>query len=471
VHVADAWALAAAAIVAADPRALFSPSFQLSFGAVGALMLVAARVQPQPAAPGQPAAGWRSRLYRGARSLFVVSLAASAVTAPLVAFHFQQVSLVGPLANLIAVPFTGCVVLPAGWLALAAAALWPAAGAAVAAAALWSAEVLMAIAAWFALPAWSIVETARPPLLLTLSLLALACLALPRSTQRLRSWCVAGCAAAALTAGVWAIARHRQELVVAVLDVGQGLSVAVLLPGGGSLLYDAGPRWRDYDAGERVVVPALRRLGVARVETLAISHRHPDHEGGAAAVRKALPVDGIWRADAGAGGLRRGERRLLHGGVGATILNPPGPAAGRLGILDENDRSLALLLTLGETGVVLAGDAGAAPAAECATAGAGMPRHLVLQVPHHGGSVEACRTLATALRPEVSAISVGRNTYGHPRAAAVAALSAVGRVVRTDRDGAIFLRSDGRSWGVRTWRDQASCRTWPERLRWLAAGW
>jgi competence protein ComEC len=470
-HPADAWALAAVAIIAADPRALFSPSFQLSFGAVGALMLVTSRVRSQPAAPGQPAAGWCRRLYRGARTLFVVSLAASAVTAPLVAFHFQQVSLVGPLANLIAVPFTGCVVLPAGWLALAAAALWPAAGAVVATAALWSARVLMAIAAWFALPSWAIVETARPPLLLTFSLLALACLALPNPTLRLRSWCVAGCTAAALAAGAWSIARHRQELLVAVLDVGQGLAVAVLLPAGGALLYDAGPRWRDYDAGERVVVPALRRLGVSRVETLAISHRHPDHEGGAAAVNKALPVDILWHFGPGGGALMRGERRSLHGGVVATILNPAARASQRPTSLDENDRSLALLLTLGETGVVLAGDAGPLPAAEFAAVFPRMPRHLVLQVPHHGGSVDACRTLAVALRPEVSAISVGRNTYGHPRAGAVAALSGVGRVVRTDRDGAIFMRSDGSGWAVRTWREYANGRTWPERVRWLVAGW
>jgi len=470
VHPADAWALAALAIVVWDPRALFSASFQLSFAAVAALILVASRVLPVLSGPAQPGLGRLQRLYRGTRSLFVVSLAASAVTAPLVAFHFQQVSLVGPLANLIAVPFTGFVVLPAGWLALAASALWTPAGLPVAAAAVWSAERLVEIAAWFARPSWAILSTARPPLLLTLSLLALSCTMVPRPTRCLKLWCLGGCAAAAITGGGWAIVTHRQELLVAVLDVGQGLATAVMLPGGGSLLYDAGPRWRDYDAGERIVVPALRRLGVTHLGTLAISHPHPDHDGGVGAVRRAFGVGRTWRGE-GAQALVRGNEFMLGGGVNALVLNPPPAAYRDVQEFDANDRSLALLLSWGETGMVLTGDAGPVLAADLAAAAKRLPAHIALQVPHHGGSPEACRILAAALRPEVSVISVGRNTYGHPRPGAVAALGTSGRVLRTDRDGAVFIRSDGRHFDVRTWLELSIGRTWPERLRWLVAGW
>ena len=470
VHPADAWALAALAIVAWDPRALFSASFQLSFAAVAALMLVASRVVPVLSTPAQPGEGKLQRLCRGTRSLFVVSLAASALTAPLVAFHFQQVSLVGPLANLIAVPFTGFVVLPAGWLALGSTALWAPAGVHVTSVAVWSAERLVEFAAWFALPSWAVVSTARPPLLLTLSLLALASVLLPRPTRSLQFWCVGGCAAAAITGSGWAIATHRQELLVAVLDVGQGLAAAVLLPGGGSLLYDAGPRWRDYDAGERIVVPALRRLGVTHLETLAISHPHPDHDGGVGAVRRELGVDRTWRGQGAQAHVRGIEYALGHG-VRALILNPP--RAADFGVLtpDANDRSLALLLSWGDAGVVLTGDAGPALLTGLAATASRLPAHIALQVPHHGGSAATCRILGKALRPEVSVISVGRNTYGHPRPEAVAALGTSGRVLRTDRDGAVFIRSDGRNIKVRTWHELATNRTWTERVRWLVAGW
>jgi beta-lactamase superfamily II metal-dependent hydrolase len=75
------------------------------------------------------------------------------------------------------------------------------------------------------------------------------------------------------------------------------------------------------------------------------------------------------------------------------------------------------------------------------------------------------------LRPEVSVISVGRNAYGHPRPGAEAALAELGRVLRTDREGAVFIHSDGVRLTVRTWRELSSGRSWPERVHWLASGW
>jgi competence protein ComEC len=128
------------------------------------------------------------------------------------------------------------------------------------------------------------------------------------------------------------------------------------------------------------------------------------------------------------------------------------------------------MVTWGDTGVVLTGDVGPASAAGIAAAGE-LPAHLALQAPHHGGSPEACRVLAAGFRPEFSVISVGRNTYGHPRTGAVAALGESGRVLRTDLDGAVFIRSDGRRLAVRTWRELSGARTWTERVRWLVAGW
>jgi competence protein ComEC len=128
-------------------------------------------------------------------------------------------------------------------------------------------------------------------------------------------------------------------------------------------------------------------------------------------------------------------------------------------------------VTFGDTGIVLTGDAGPEASRAIAVAARTHPRHIALQAPHHGSSPEACGILAAALQPEVSVIPVGRNSYGHPKAGAVAALATGGRVLRTDRDGAVFIHSDGRGLAVRSWRDLSLGRTGPERLRWLAAGW
>ena len=463
---ADALALAAVILVALDPRILFTPSFQLSFAAVAALLLVASRLrmEQEPAREGGPVPALR----RGARALFLASLAASAATAPIVAFAFQQVSLVGPPANLVAVPYTGFIVLPAAWLTLAAAALWAPAGDAMARLAVLSADGLIAIAAWCGAPPWAALRTARPSLLLALCLLALACSLLPRPTPQLRWLAVGACAGAAVVASAGAIAAHAWRLHVAVFDVGQGLAAAILIPGRRSLLYDAGPRWREYDAGERVVVPALRRLGVRRLDALLISHAHPDHEGGADAVRRELGEKG--KSGATFAPTASGCESRLGGEISLRLLHREADQAAAAG-RDENDRSLALLVSYGETGMVFTGDAGPAPLGSVVAAARPLPPRLALQVPHHGGSPEACRVLAESLRPEISAISVGRNGYGHPRPEAVTALEQHGRVLRTDRDGAIFIRSDGRHFEVRTWRELATARTWSERVRWLVAGW
>jgi competence protein ComEC len=168
----------------------------------------------------------------------------------------------------------------------------------------------------------------------------------------------------------------------------------------------------------------------------------------------------------------RGKEIAFAGGVRVRVLSPPVEAAGAAPpAADANDRSLALLIYRGDTGLVFTGDAGPAVAGALATAATRLPSHVILQAPHHGGSPEACRILAAALRPETSVVSVGRNTYGHPRPGSVAALEDFGRVLRTDRDGAVFIRSDGLRFEVRTWRELATGRTGPERVRWLAAGW
>jgi competence protein ComEC len=458
----DALAAAALGIVAADPRSLFSASFQLSFVATAALLLVAPYLLSH--ADEGLERRWPARLRRAARTLFVASLAASAATAPLVAFHFQQVSLAGVPANLVAVPLAGFIVLPAAWLSLAAAALPQAVAEAMAGAALFSADWLITVAKWFAAPSWASVATARPPPLLTLLSLGLVAIALTPSSGRLRLGRAVALVAVAASAGWWAIAAHPRGLLVLFLDVGQGLSAVIRAPGGATVLYDAGPRWRAYDAGDRIVVPALRKLGTWRLDAFSISHGHPDHSGGSEAVRRAFGrVETIAEACAPAAG---GD--CVLGGMEFRVLNPRQDSPGRG---DENDRSLALLLSLGGTGVVLTGDAGPATAASIAAAAGPRPSRLALQAPHHGSSPEMCRRLAETLRPEVSVIPVGRNGYGHPRAGAVAALEESGRVLRTDRDGAVFLSSDGESLSVRTWRELSLGRSWTERLRWLAAGW
>jgi competence protein ComEC len=484
----NALGIAALVYLALDPRSLFSVSFQLSFAAVTALVLVAPRVARRRGEHERRC----ERLARTVRNLLLVSAAAGGMTAPLVAFHFQQVALVGPLANLVAVPYTEVLALPAAWAAILGDAIWVRLGEWLRPVAVALASGLIVIADFFATPAWSSVRTARPPPLVTLAVTAVVASLLPPGTPRLRRARLFALVAAVVSVALWIGGLHAAALRVAVFDVGQGLSAAALLPGGGVLVVDGGPRWRSGDAGSRIVAPALRALGVRRIDALAITHLHPDHAGGVPALLAEFPVAKVWhglgaveesglaavlapwgRPPSGAERLTRGEERELPGEVRVRVLNPPAAAApGRLREAGANDRSLGLLLTWRRTGVVVLGDAGADVVPGMAAAAAGrVPPGVVLQVPHHGGSPSACRAAVEAFGPAVAVIPVGRNGYGHPRPAAVAALEASARVLRTDRDGAVFVTSDGERLEVRTWREMAACRSWPERVRWLTSGW
>ena len=69
---------------------------------------------------------------------------------------------------------------------------------------------------------------------------------------------------------------------------------STMMDSGEHLLVDAGGAWGDYDPGASIVVPALRRMGVKRLEAAVVTHFHQDHWGGMPAVLEVLDVDGLW---------------------------------------------------------------------------------------------------------------------------------------------------------------------------------
>jgi len=141
----------------------------------------------------------------------------------------------------------------------------------------------------------------------------------------------------------------------------------------------------------------------------------------------------------------RGER--LHvGEVRLDVLHPPLPDWERQRV--RNDDSVVLALRHGGVRVVLTGDIGAAVEAEVAAAlgdtGAA-PALTVLKVAHHGSAGASSAQWLSAVRPSVALVSAGAtNPFGHPAAAVLARLQAVGADVwRTDLDGEIGVRTNG----------------------------
>jgi competence protein ComEC len=217
---------------------------------------------------------------------------------------------------------------------------------------------------------------------------------------------------------------------------------AVLVDGGGAA--DGGA-----DPGARDVVPLLRDLGVERLAAVFVSHPHPDHVLGLAAVAESFPISLAFSN--GDGG--DGEARALLASLRPRALLP-GDGWERAGVrfdvvggdratLAPNDASLVLRVSYGETAFLFPGDVEAD--GEAAAVARGGLRADVVKIPHHGSRRSSGAELVAAVAPRLAVASVGRgNRYGFPHDEAVARWQAGGaRVLRTD-EGAIRLVSDGR---------------------------
>jgi len=263
------------------------------------------------------------------------------------------------------------------------------------------------------------------------------------------------------------------------LDVGQGDGLVVQIPGGRSLLVDAGGTPSTFDIGDRVVAPALWALGVRRLDWPAVTHPDLDHIGGAASVASAFRPREVWEGvpvprDARRTGLyewvsaggatwreaRRGDR-LRVGSVTLDVLNPSSPDWERQTV--RNDDSLVLRLRYGTVELLLTGDISAEVERTLLDADEARDRPLrVLKVAHHGSRTSSSAAFLSRYAPVAALVSVGKgNTFGHPATEVVAGLERAGaRVFRSDRDGAITVETDGRELRLRTstgeaWQGQA----------------
>jgi competence protein ComEC len=434
---------AAILVLGFEPDALFRAGPQLSFAAAAALC----RATRIDAAAG---GGMRAALL----ATLNATAAAAAATAPIAAW---QIGGAAPLAlpvNAVAVPWTGLVLLPAAGMATLAVALpsVPGAELVLAVAERLSAWTLHAATALAALAPTRSATTPAPAWLALAALLSVATVTTRRTSARLVGVSILGILLALAPAAP--IAPPAPRLVA--LDVGQG--DAVLLQGRrATLLVDAGTAIPGgVDLGERVVVPALQALGVARIDVLVATHADLDHRGGIPAVLAALPVGQVWVppggiADAGFAGVRAAARRarvpVLERGAGSptlavgdlriTPLWPPRvhPCASR------NDASLAIRVGVSNRRILLLGDLGAGAESALVRSGADL-RADVLVLPHHGSRTSTSAMLLRAVAPSVAVASApcsGR--FGMPHPSVRERLRAAGAPLWwTGRDGAVRIR-------------------------------
>lgn len=475
---ANAFAAAALLLLVASPLALYDPSFQLSFAAA----LATARLAPPLTRLATPARlvghGWPRRLLRGALSLTCVSLAATAATAPISAWHFAQVAPAGLVANLVVVPLAELWVLPAGLLGCACAFLGPL-GAYLAD---WifrfaglGAAAMGAATRFFAghtpagyVPAPTLVEAA-----LYYAALVTIVVWLRAAAPRTRRMALLAAALAAsgfslsLAWRFWLGPRLRPALTLTFLDVGQGDACFVRLPDGRGLLIDGGGAWNDrFDPGEQLLVPWLRRQGVSRIDYVVLTHPHPDHAAGLGAVVADLDVGEVWTngVPSSLPALLRLQEAAHHRGV--PIVRPhalAGPAPltvlspldgdGHVSVppgWSENDGSIVLRLDYAGRRALLTGDIEHAAESALVARDPAALRADVLKAPHHGSRTSSSPDFLAAVRPALVVYSVGAgNQWGFPAPEVTERARRLGaRLYRIDRDGAVTVRIDPRGGGL-----------------------
>jgi competence protein ComEC len=416
-------AVALFVVLVLDPWAVLSAGFWLSFGAVGAILLVMVNRVAQP--------GWLEGWLRTQTAVTIALL-------PLLLGLFQQVSIISPLANAFAIPVISLVVVP---LALVGAVMpfdWLLVLAhAVMSATMWILEWMSALpqSVWeqHAPPGWSIV----------LGLAGALWMMLPRGVPA--RWL--GAIACLPLFVVLPPQPEPGELRMAVLDVGQGLA-AVLQTRHHALLYDSGPAFGPtFDSGNRIIVPYLRASGIRQLDVLVVSHDDMDHSGGAGSVLQAVQVHRLLSSLPAMDPLLfiADESLQCHAGqtwewdgVRFEILHPSAASYGER--LKSNDRGCVLKATAPGGTILLPGDIERLSEERLVTAGLTL-RSDILVAPHHGSTTSSIPSFVEAVRPQTVIFPVGyRNRFGHPHRDVVQRwATGEAALYRTDRDGAILV--------------------------------
>jgi competence protein ComEC len=414
--------------------------------------------------------------------LLVLTIVLQIGMLPLMARDFHRIPLTAPLANLVAVPLTG-VVVPFGFLTLGSALLFPAFAKVLAAPLSWITVLLLSVVQWFAHFSSGSYRIPGPPFWLFTTFFVLAAI-LVLAMRLTHHWqrrmglpLSSGLLACSVLIALFPFApvRSAGKLELTVLDVGQGDSLFVVSPQGKTLLIDGGGAFGGFrgqelqngsaiDPGEEAVSPYLWSRGYQRLDIVALTHAHQDHLGGLTAILENFRVGKLWMGrEVTSPALARLEqlaaqknicvehqargKSFAWDGVEGEIFWP-GISSAEVALGPKNNDSLVLRLQYGNRTVLLPGDAEREAEREMLAENGGTDlRADVLKVGHHGSKNSTTADFLAAVRPQVAIISAGEgNPYGHPSQELLQRLEHAGvRVLRTDRDGAVHVLTNGRT--------------------------
>ncbi|MBS1902721.1 MAG: DNA internalization-related competence protein ComEC/Rec2 [Bacteroidetes bacterium] len=460
-----------------DPSLLFDTSFQLTYGAVFALVLIAPRLDAICISDDvRENRSWRGRIRYYIYATLVSSTAVTLGLLPIMVYAFHRVSAVAIVTNLVGIPLAGLLtslsflLIPLSFLPPIASVYAELTGA--------LAYCLRTLASVSGSLHWSSFPIEQPHrVYVVLYVVGLWYLIHSDSFKRFaaRTIVIACAAALLLIADVpFAATVVARDGVLSVLfaDVGQGDAILVHTPHGKNIMIDFGGLDHNDDAiVTQTIVPLLEAEGMTIIDHGFLTHMHVDHYGGAAAMMERYPLhslvtSGERSSAASALALDRATRAMhipvmrtrrgcmydLGDSIKLYVLNPTSSEA--VARTDMNHHSLVLKLCYGTTSLLFLGDIEASDESRLVNDYGTFLRSDVVKVAHHGSRYSSDPAFAELVKPAIAVVSVGEhNSFGHPARRALSVWTRSGaQVYRTDRDGAVLIHSDGNTIRRDDWR-------------------
>ncbi len=452
--------LAAMTLLIIDPAALFDISFQFSFLALWGIIVMS----PLFMTPFRKIEKrWLKKLMR-----FLVASAAATIVMLLPAlFYFNQASLIGILSNILIVPLLGYGALLTGFCALAMLYIFPPAAVLF----LKTAGLITAFSNAIVLRVAEFpVATFHDATNLDMFFFILTLLSATFIQRDKLKF------AALAILPLFAVIIHLHlsgpsdigGLELSMLGVGQGESMLIRLPDGRTALLDGGGFLHESatDFGERYLAPALLKIGARRIDTMIMTHSHPDHAGGLPYIAENFEVGRFLEPASGGSGelydslrdilekrgipvqqLHAGERIELAPGVAIEILSPELGKAPSTADSDKNENSLVFRLKYGKTAALFMADAGFLAEEQIMRDRREISADL-LKIGHHGSRHSTSEPFLERVNPSIAIVSAGRdNPFGLPAPETIQRLERRGiKIYRTDRNGTVTIFSDGSEW-------------------------
>lgn len=457
-------AIAAIIILLWNPTELFEIGFQLSFGAVFAILLI------MPSISRLIAPRIRFRWTGSLLTIILVSLVVQLALFPLLSYYFGEFSLIGPLANALVIPALTLAV-PLALFLLLVSAFSTSAGTILNIPNDWILSLLNEFVHYSAALPFSWMQTTLTnPIVFALwiaIIFGIASWNLPTFRWKILI----------IFLGLLVLDQTVKvgqklggaELEVTIFDVGQGDAALVKTPQNRHFLIDAG-RWTpNYNSARHVIIPHLKAEGIHRLDGVFLSHPHADHIGGVVELIHEIPIDTIY--DSGfqydsrlyadyleaaeernipVVSLKSGDLILSDPNMPIFVYGPDGQSKGP----DPNEHSLILELIYGETEFLFTGDAGEQQERKVLQQFESFLKSDFLKVGHHASNTSSTDRFLAATDPQTATVSLAlSNRFQHPHPKAVQRLNRyIDQIYYTSLNGALIFKSDGKHIRRRDWR-------------------